>query len=417
MTQKSYSDGTPAVSYTYDTGASGYPIGRLTQVSNANAATNYTSYDGLGRATGSTQSQGGQVYSFSYAYNLAGSLTSETYPSGRIIATGYDGANRASSVTGTFNQAQTNYLSNATYSPHGAPTGYTYGNSSMPGFTYNNRLQPNQVYSTLSNGYFLYYLWLNWGDTTNNGNLLQLDEEVSTAAAPYSSLTTYGQNYGYDAVNRLVSASDSGGWTRNFAYDQYGNGWVTGWTGIGLALMEPTSGTLYNTKNQIGSSPYDANGNMTALPPGMTFVYDAENRQTSESNSDGMSATYLYDGNGRRVEKALASGQTTIYVYDAKGDLAAEYDKNPPAPMCRTCYLNYDHLGSVRLVTDQNASIIARHSYLPFGEEVPGGSAGRGSQFDASDNVSQRFTGKSGMRKHRSIISGQGITGREWVDG
>jgi RHS repeat-associated protein len=62
--------------------------------------------------------------------------------------------------------------------------------------------------------------------------------------------------------------------------------------------------------------------------------------------------------------------------------------------MCRTCYLKYDHLGSVRLVTDQNANIIARHSYLPFGEEVPGGSAGRSSQFDASDNVSQRFTGK-----------------------
>jgi YD repeat-containing protein len=34
----------------------------------------------------------GQSYNFSYTYNLAGALTSETYPSGRVVTSRYDGA-------------------------------------------------------------------------------------------------------------------------------------------------------------------------------------------------------------------------------------------------------------------------------------------------------------------------------------
>lgn len=46
------------------------------------------------------------------------------------------------------------------------------------------------------------------------------------------------------------------------------------------------------------------------------------------------------------------------------------------------------------MVTDANANVVARHDYIPFGEEIPGGIAARNSQFGGFDNVSQRFTGK-----------------------
>ena len=46
------------------------------------------------------------------------------------------------------------------------------------------------------------------------------------------------------------------------------------------------------------------------------------------------------------------------------------------------------------MVTDQNANVVGRHDYIPFGEEIPGGIAGRNGQFGASDNVTQKFTGK-----------------------
>jgi RHS repeat-associated protein len=128
----------------------------------------------------------------------------------------------------------------------------------------------------------------------------------------------------------------------------------------------------------------------------MTFTYNAENRQATETNSGGLSATYLYDGDGKRVEKLLNNGQKVVYVYDALGKLAAEYDLQnaETPPPCTTCYLSYDHLGSLRMVTDQNANVVGRHDYIPFGEEIPGGIAGRSGQFGSSDTVSQKFTGK-----------------------
>ncbi len=66
--------------------------------------------------------------------------------------------------------------------------------------------------------------------------------------------------------------------------------------------------------------------------------------------------------------------------------------QNASGTPCSTCYLTYDHLGSVRLVTDQNANIVSRHDFLPFGEEIPAGYAGRSSQYGAADKINQRFT-------------------------
>jgi len=102
---------------------------------------------------------------------------------------------------------------------------------------------------------------------------------------------------------------------------------------------------------------------------------------------------YVYDGQNQRVMKTGPTG-TMVYVHDAFGKLAAEYATVAPVSPCRTCYLSYDHLGSVRVVTDQNGAVMAQHDHLPFGEEIYAGQAGRTSQFGAADTISQRFTGK-----------------------
>jgi RHS repeat-associated protein len=46
------------------------------------------------------------------------------------------------------------------------------------------------------------------------------------------------------------------------------------------------------------------------------------------------------------------------------------------------------------MVTDATANVVARHDYLPFGEEIPAGYAGRGSQWGAGAPVNQKFTGQ-----------------------
>src|SRR5581483_3814599 len=63
------------VKYSYDA------QGDLTSVANGNSTTNYTSFDVMGNVLASSQVTQGQTYSFSYNYNVAGALTSETYPS------------------------------------------------------------------------------------------------------------------------------------------------------------------------------------------------------------------------------------------------------------------------------------------------------------------------------------------------
>jgi RHS repeat-associated protein len=117
-------------------------------------------------------------------------------------------------------------------------------------------------------------------------------------------------------------------------------------------------------------------------------AYDAENRQKSAGAS-----SYLYDGAGQRVEKTTASGQT-VYVYDAFGLLAAEYSTVGTPVLCTTCYLTTDHLGSTRLVADQNGNVMGRHDYAPFGQEIPAGVDGRTPVWGAGDNVNQKFTGQ-----------------------
>ncbi len=92
----SYSDGTPAVTLGYDAVANS--TGQLTSISNSNSATTFTAFDALGWVTASSQQVNGLTYGFTYTYNLAGALTSETYPSGRVVTTGYDAANRPTTV-------------------------------------------------------------------------------------------------------------------------------------------------------------------------------------------------------------------------------------------------------------------------------------------------------------------------------
>src|SRR5579884_1149186 len=109
---------------------------------------------------------------------------------------------------------------------------------------------------------------------------------------------------------------------------------------------------------------------------------------------EGATETYVYDGSGQRVQKT-GPGGTTVYVYDAFGQLAAEYGA-VAKPSCTTCYVSWDHLGSVRMLTDGSGNVVARQDYLPFGEEIPAGYAGRSSSllFGASDGVEQKFTGQ-----------------------
>ncbi len=396
-TQMSYSDSTPTVSYTYDNPSVGLSIGRLTQVTNGSSTTNITGYDSLGRVTGSQQVSAGQSYNFVYGYNLAGALTSEIYPSGRVITTGYDLTNRANQVS----DPSGNYVSAVGYTPQGALGSFVYGNNLARVFQYNSRLQMVSAWDAVGNSSnaYLFMLYPNWGSTTNNGNLIGA-QTYEGGPGPQSSLTFFNEAFAYDGANRLSWGNDTGGWERNFSYDPYGNMSLTANSGVPLYGTTPFSANGYNpynsASNRLLSGKYDAAGNQTQVGS-YSLSYNAENQQTQavDNVSEGQ-VTYGYDGFGQRMTKSNNGQVSTVYVYDIFGQLAAEYNSFAAQQTpCSTCYLSYDHLGSLRLVTDSAANVISRHDYLPFGEEVPANTAGRTAQWGPfGDEVNQKFTGQ-----------------------
>jgi RHS repeat-associated protein len=114
----------------------------------------------------------------------------------------------------------------------------------------------------------------------------------------------------------------------------------------------------------------------------------------SADTGTGQSLTLIYDAEGQRAQKWIAGGTIIFYLHDAFGQLAAEYNRDGVTPSCTTCYLTYDMLGSPRMITDQNQNLVARHDYIPFGEEIMNGTAGRNGNFGYSSGVTQGFTGQ-----------------------
>jgi RHS repeat-associated protein len=171
--------------------------------------------------------------------------------------------------------------------------------------------------------------------------------------------------------------------------------WVGGGTGVPVAgntPQGPAGSSPFNANNQIGGAAYDAAGDQIFVN-GNTITYDYQHRVstvTEPAAFGGATIGYEYDYAGHRVQASDG-----IYVYDAFGNLAAEYSLNSAQqkPACVTCYYTTDHLGSTRVITDQNATVAGLHDYLPFGEEITN-AAGRTSSLWGAADVKQKFTGK-----------------------
>lgn len=382
--------------YSYDTGTNGK--GRLVSVMlhGSTDGNYYDGYDEVGKLTGSHQITDSQSYSFTYAYNLAGGMTKEVYPSGREIRTSYDNAGR---VAGVKNQASGLYYAGAAssdtanriqYTAHGAMNVMKLGNGKWEHTGFNGRLQPLQIgLGTSSGDSSLLQLDYTYGSTNNNGNV---QTQTITVGA-----TVMSQSYTYDNLNRLWTATEAGAWSQNYGYDRYGNRWLaSGYIVPGNEGLTPQFSTDFNTStNRLTASMYDYSGNQTRDQAGRGFTYDAENHQVTFNMNAG---TYSYDGDGRRVKKIDASG-TTVFVYSASAQLIAEYHSDPVPPGAGgggTSYVASDSLGSTRVVTDSTGNLRARHDYLPFGEELPGnvGSRGGVSGYGGADGVRQKFTQK-----------------------
>jgi len=222
--------------------------------------------------------------------------------------------------------------------------------------------------------------------TANNGNVLSQTITVPGVANPYV------QQYTYDELNRLKIAEETQNstqtWKQTFTFDRYGNrnfdevetttlpkSCMDGSNPVMCAadrkIYNPSVNQNNNRLNASEDYSYDSSGNTTNDPQGRIFKYDGENKQyevrDSQNNVIGL---YFFDGNGKRIKKIVPSTEeVTVFVYDSTGKLSAEYSTRLSQDP-KVSFTTSDHLGSPRIKTDENRSVISRNDYHPYGEQV-----------------------------------------------
>jgi RHS repeat-associated protein len=426
LTQITYSDATPTAHYYYDSqtlpaGAPSYThsntTGRLLAATYGSGATGtYYAYDTMGRVVTQKQVTGSTTYSLTYTYNYGGLLTGETYPSGRVLTSGYDEAGRLSSLS----NGTTTFANSFTYAPHGGVTSETWGNSGVHTLAFNRRLQVSQVKLTVSGtvqqqydyGYGQFNTSTGAVDTSkNNGQLGKIDASIGTTAQ-------WNQGFSYDELGRLTNVAEHQGssmttqtYAQAYGYDRYGNRTQSANAMLALPAVSSSDYDTTNNNNRFvsGVASYDAAGNITsdAKFRALTYAYDANGRQTSASNGT-WTQTQVYDRAGQRVQTTVSSTTRTM-VYDAFGQDVAEYSGSTldrehiyrsgallaiyEAGTSAIKYALTDAQGSTRAVLNSSGTVLARHDYLPFGEEIGSGIGLRtsGQGFGATDTNRQKY--------------------------
>ena len=187
--------------------------------------------------------------------------------------------------------------------------------------------------------------------------------------------------YGYDAKDRLISATAAVGGQRTCAYDGADN---------------LTSGSIaYNAVNQIISAQgkpfiYDAAGNR--VDDGQrSYQWDAENRLSRVTLRSGNTTEMYYDGFGRRVNIVDTSGNSRTDVYYTWcGDTQCKaqdesiravtrryFEQGEMRPLIKDIYYSRGSLGSVRATSTTRETLInAASSRVAFLRRLDFHSAG-----------------------------------------
>ncbi len=231
---------------------------------------------------------------------------------------------------------------------------------------------------------------------------------IGTPAAPG---TQGHRTYGYDPVLRLKKAQIGGvtpAATHEYNYDAFGNR-----TAYGLNGQWATIGVSPAT-NRLTNASYDASGNQTAQLA-TAATYDGFNMATSYRFDASNVETLVYTANDERIG-VLRGTAWTWSLRGTDGKLLRQYRSsatNPGAPWVwiedfvyrdglllgseRAAaqggprHYHLDHLGSPRLVTSANGSVLSEHDFLPFGEERTAIGQHQARGYDREEPL--RFTG------------------------
>ena len=360
MAVKDYAD--PAetdVNYFYDESGHGFATGKLTRMMDGSGSTLYSYNDPLDRSVTMTKTIDGGSYSITTTTDALGRTDSVQYPDGKVAGYVYQyGMLQQVIYDGTVQAAYSGYnaqgqMSKITYA-NGVTTDYAY--ESDTSFLWSIKVKREET-SLLDSE----YLYDNKGNISNIYNYADM---------------TKSQTFGYDALDRLVSADSPSYGSLVYSYDEIGN--IVTKDGL---VYTPDATRPHAVASITGGRNfgYDANGNM--LSDGLrTYAWTPDNKPSSISY-DGSTTSFVYDGTGQRVKKTGPSG-TILYIsqlYEVSGGTPVKYIfangkrlalvRDVATPL-DVLFYHQDHLGSTGLVTDTSGNKVEDIFYKPFGESV-----------------------------------------------
>lgn len=248
-----------------------------------------------------------------------------------------------------------------------------------------------------------------WDETApeSSSSRFTAETDVATAWGPraYSydrsgNITQIGSDtFRYDTAGRLNSATVNGQ-TEQYTYDSFGN--LTGKAITGRAAV---SIPVDSTSNRLVGGTYDAAGNLVRDHRGEQYEYDSAGMMISATPAQ---RWVIYDADDEQIGMAQTTGyrkppQYTVWtIRDFEGRVIREFRSFIPAPNQPEEYWEWrldrfygegqliagerqrwpengpkwggprhyhlDHLGSVRMVTDEDGRSLSEDDYFPFGE-------------------------------------------------
>ncbi|WP_151176800.1 RHS repeat-associated core domain-containing protein [Hypericibacter terrae] len=339
---------------TYDEArATFFNVGQITTAANAAATLRYN-YDQAGHLKSQDYVIASSTYTIANGFDAGDRLLWRQYPDGDSVGSAvnpfvYDSAGRLKSIPGV--------VTDTAYNALGQVTTLTRANG-----------------VTTTYGYQASRKWLTDIDTLSGATVLQDlnygHDAAGRITGTTSSITGESWTYGYDDMDRLLSADnvDNNALDQTFTYDTVGN--LSTNSLIGTYTYPATGSPRPHavTATPLGSYGYDANGSMTTAP-GDTLAYDGENRLVSVN-----SVQFVYGPDGARLKK-IVGATTTIYLGADIEIVGATMTKYLPGDARRvglgtTTWVSRDNLSSFRVESDNTGTVAWRANYRPYGERL-----------------------------------------------
>jgi len=360
------------VTWTYDEGgAPADSIGRVTTIADPTGTQSFA-YDAMGRVTRWTRRLDGVDYTLGTTWDALGRITRRDYPGGAWTGFGYDPGGQLAaalpSVTGI------------DHNDRGQITTILYASGARSERIWDAATgRPESL--TVNDAHAVRVLDLAYGSDPDG--LVAWVEDRTDAGRPVRDI------YSYDARHRLVQATGPSG-SHTYAYDDAGT---------------PTArdGLLFERDDPFRRQ------RLTRTSAGGWFAYDPAGATTSQHAAAG-DRTMSYDGTGRMVRfESVEEGLVVTSDYDASGALVREIVERPgehsvlllpfPGVEVRDGRITVqvqagdlhlatldpdgsvlipvsDHVGTTRIVLDNQGLLATRAAFGPYAEATGAGTGG-----------------------------------------